>query len=321
MTSGGTVNLKRIISAVALAVFLSGQPTGTAGAAEAGAVDPEPAGDTLLGFAQWLCDEEDYYRAITEYKRWLYLHPRSPDVPRIRLRIAEIYLQAGKPDAARIHLREIREEYRGTAIGRAAALLLAGSYHAQREYRKAATELARFLADYPGAPETDQARLMRALCLWQSGRPDQAQTELARVPADSPARPQADAMLSAMPAYRRLPLKSPLMAGALSTILPGAGQVYVGYYSDAAISFLLNGLLIWAAWEAFDNDEYVTGGLLCAVELGWYLGNVYNAVNDAHKFNRRLKRRFFRDLRLEITPLTGAGGGPAGAALGVSLNF
>lgn len=314
------MHLKRFLSTTALAVFLSGVAPVAARHAADEIRDPEPAGDTLLGFARRLCDEEDYYRAITEYKRWLYLHPRSPKVPRIRLRIAEIYLQAGKPDAAEIHLRELREEYRGTATGRAAALLLSGAYHARGQYRKAATELARFLTDYPEAPETDQAWLMRALCLWQDGAVDEARAELEKIPPGSAVRPQAGIMLSLLPRYRKLPLKSPLVAGALSTLLPGAGQVYVGYYSDAAISFLLNGLLIWAAWEAFDNQQYVTGGLLSAVELGWYLGNIYNAVNNAHKFNRRCKRHFFRDIEFSILPLR-SGDSVRGVGAAVSHPF
>ena len=280
-----------------------------------------PPDADILRFADHLYAERDFYRAITEYKRWLFLHPDSTNVPRIRLKIAQAYLEAGKTDAARLHLKELKEEYRGQPEGGAALLLLAGAYHAEARYLDAARELADYLAEYPDASATDQARLLRAMCLWQAGETDRARSELERIPADSLARSQADRLLAAMPRYRNLPLKSPVLAGVLSAALPGAGQVYVGYYSDAAISFLLNGLLIWAAWEAFDNDEYVTGGLLSAVELGWYVGNVYNAVNDAHKFNRRLKRRFFRDLRLKIAPLPGGDPAPAGAALGFSLNF
>lgn len=284
------------------------------------ALAAQESGDDLLGFADSLYAEGDYYRAITEYKRWLYHNPDSTNAPQIRVKIAQAYLQAGKTHAARLRLKELKEEYRGSGIGRAAQLLLAGSYHAEEKYSEAANELARFLADYPEAPEQNQARLLRALCLWQAGDTAGMRAELERIPPDSPAASQADILLAALPDYHRLPVKSPLLAGSLSALLPGAGQVYVGYYSDAAIAFLLNGLLIWAAWEAFDNDEYVTGGLLSAVELSWYLGNVYNAVNNAHKYNRRLRKNFFRNLQLGFSTLP-TGPSDAAGALGVSVKF
>jgi hypothetical protein len=61
---------------------------------------------------------------------------------------------------------------------------------------------------------------------------------------------------------------------------------------DAAVSFMLNGLFIWATVEAFQNDNNVTGGILLFFESGWYLGNIYNAAGSAHKYNRRAEQDF-----------------------------
>lgn len=33
------------------------------------------------------------------------------------------------------------------------------------------------------------------------------------------------------------------------------------------------------------------GGILLFFEAGWYGGNIYNAVNNAHKYNRRQQAR------------------------------
>jgi hypothetical protein len=62
------------------------------------------------------------------------------------------------------------------------------------------------------------------------------------------------------------------------------------------VAFLLNGLTIWAAVEAFDQDLDVLGGVLVALELGWYSGNIYSAVNSAHKYNRKVRADFRRSL-------------------------
>ena len=82
----------------------------------------------------------------------------------------------------------------------------------------------------------------------------------------------------------------------MAGLLPGLGHAYCGRYKDGAIAFVLNGLFIWAAVEAFTQDSNVLGGMLVAVELGWYVGNIYSAVNVAHKHNRKKRDDFRRSL-------------------------
>ena len=93
-----------------------------------------------------------------------------------------------------------------------------------------------------------------------------------------------------------LPYKDPTTAGVLAGVLPGLGHVYCNRYKDGAVAFLLNGLFIWAAVESFHNDNDVLGAILVFAEVGWYTGNIYSAVNSAHKYNRKLKDDFLQGL-------------------------
>ncbi len=45
-----------------------------------------------LGFAKSLANEGDHYRAITEYKRFIFQNPKSPLIPQARLSIAKSLL-------------------------------------------------------------------------------------------------------------------------------------------------------------------------------------------------------------------------------------
>ena len=74
------------------------------------------------------------------------------------------------------------------------------------------------------------------------------------------------------------------------------GQLYCERYEDALIAFLVNTGLIWATVEAFSNDLYALGSVIGFVGLGFYAGNIYGAVGDAHKFNRRAVRTFSNGL-------------------------
>ena len=53
--------------------------------------------------------------------------------------------------------------------------------------------------------------------------------------------------------------------------------------------------------EAFDNDEEVAGAFAAFFEVGWYSGNIYNAVSGAHKFNRDEEAKFLRGLRIQYS--------------------
>ena len=89
--------------------------------------------------------------------------------------------------------------------------------------------------------------------------------------------------------------KNPRLAGLLS-ILPGGGQLYTGRYQDAAVALILNGLFFWGSVEAFDEDQTALGLLLGGIGINFYVGNIYSAVNGAHKFNRNAQNRFIEQL-------------------------
>ena len=60
----------------------------------------------------------------------------------------------------------------------------------------------------------------------------------------------------------------------------------------------------------------VLGGILTFIELGFYSGNIYSAVNAAHKYNRKLQNDFRENLkdRLDLNLFT-AGKGQMGLTL------
>jgi len=91
----------------------------------------------------------------------------------------------------------------------------------------------------------------------------------------------------------RTPLKQKNPTAArVFAIVPGAGHLYCERPRDAIISFLLNGAMIYAAYEAFDEDLNALGVVIAFFELGFYAGNIYSAVSSAHKYNRDEKNRF-----------------------------
>jgi hypothetical protein len=107
---------------------------------------------------------------------------------------------------------------------------------------------------------------------------------------------KVEEMLEELSREELFPQKNPNTAGFLA-VLPGAGHLYTGRPKEALASFLVNGALIFAAYQAFRHEQYALGGVIAVVGVGFYTGNIYSAVNSAHKFNRDEKSRFLKHLK------------------------
>ena len=96
--------------------------------------------------------------------------------------------------------------------------------------------------------------------------------------------------------FQYIPSKSPSLAGVFY-IFPGGGYAYCGRFNDALISLVINSACAAAACESFDKDLNVLGGMIAAVGIGFYGGNIYGGVASAHKYNKTKKIEFINNLK------------------------
>lgn len=247
--------------------------------------------EKMMSFADHLFAEGDYYRAITEYERVIFFYPDQPQAKTARFQIAYSYFKGEKFNLAIEKFRVLAQDYPEEELGRRSLFLVGEAYYQKHDYAEAAETFTRFIDSYPGAPAVDEARMKLGWSYLRQGNWQEAAEEFQKVPAGSGLRPQAEELAAAARSYPDIPKKSPALAGGLSAVLPGAGQLYVGRLNDAAASFLLNGAFIWATAESFRHHNTATGGILLFFESGWYVGNIYNAVSSAHKYNRRSEQQ------------------------------
>lgn len=256
--------------------------------------------DTALSFGDHLYDQGDYYRAITEYERVLYFFPADQAATTAHYKIALSYLKGEKWGQAIDKFRSLAERHPDAEVGRKALLMIAETYFAKKEYSLAIPAYHEFISRYPEDSQADHARIKMGWSYLFQGQWEQGAEAFRKVPHDSSRHDEGKRLAAATEQFPLIPQKSPLLAAGLSTLLPGAGQIYVERPKDAAITFLLNGLFLWGALEAFDRGNNVTGGILIAVESGWYVGNIYNAASSAHKYNRSQQRDFTEKLQGEF---------------------
>ena len=253
------------------------------------------AAERVFGFAESLYEEGDYFRAIGEYKRYIYLAPTDNQAEKATFRIAEGYFQAKRWAEAIIACDQFLSKY--PASPRYFEMLyfkgrvekISGRFdEALRTFELIA------IANAPNYK--DKALYQRALVMLERTDWRGAQDALQQVPQGSPLFPAASLFAAEMEKME-LPYKSPATAGLLAAALPGAGHLYAERPRDALVAFLLNGAFIWGAAELFHHDNYVAGGIFAFFELGWYSGNIYSAVSSVHKYNRNKESDFIQKLK------------------------
>jgi tetratricopeptide (TPR) repeat protein len=246
-------------------------------------------------FAEQTMEKGDYPRAVVEFERFLHFFPEDKKAPKATLLIAQCYLKAKDYESARKILVEALNVYKGTLVGGKALFLMGESYYEQGLYEEAERYFKGVLEGYSEPELRNSSAYRLGWIQMQMGKWLEASETFKTVGAGSPlflnARDLSDKSLGG----EHLPYKDPTTAGALS-VVPGLGHVYCERYKDGLVAFLLNGLFIWATIEAFHEDQEVLGAVLGVVELGFYSGTIYSAVNSAHKYNRKIKDDFLQGL-------------------------
>jgi tetratricopeptide (TPR) repeat protein len=250
----------------------------------------------LVEFAEQLTREGEYFRAITEYRRFLFYYPQDPRQAMVHFRIGLAFYRGQSYTEALQTFREVAQRYPETVYGKQAWLWQGESLMRQAQYGAAEQVYAEVFKQF-GHEEIGQlARYQRGWTLLYRRLWQDASAQFQQVSPGSSLYHVAQHLAEESLAGEQLPRKSPLAAGILSGILPGSGQLYNGRLGDALLAFLLNGLFITGIVEAIEHREFAIAGILSFFEAGWYTGNIYGAVNGAYKQNRHSAEIFLRNL-------------------------
>ncbi len=237
----------------------------------------------------------EYVRAVTEFERFIHFFPKDKRVPRARYLIGLCYLKAKSYESSRAAFETVYKRHRAEALGGNALLLIGETYYQQGLPGEAGRYFKKVIDAYPQSSLANAARYRLGWTRLQAERWREASKVFKGVEEKSPLYPSAKELALSCLKGEELSFKEPAAAGALA-LIPGLGHVYTNRYKDALISFLLNGLLIWATVEAFNEGHEVLGGILGFVGLGFYSGNIYSAISSAHKYNVKVKEDFRRGL-------------------------
>jgi len=245
-------------------------------------------------FGDHLFKGEDYYRAITEYKRFLYFHPKHSRANETKLLVGLSYLKGEKWQPALKYFEGLTNH--DNRYADEAQFLMGQTHLDSKKYKNAIMEWQNFLHRYQKSPLKNAATYQTAWAHFLIENMDDAQSSFLTL-HNKLFNSHSTSMIQEINTWDALPSRSPTLAGIMSAILPGSGQVYTGRAWDGVSAFFINAAFAYGIYETIDREHYVAAGILAIVASGFYGGNILGAVSNAHKFNRRTKDSKFEELK------------------------
>ncbi len=250
--------------------------------------------DIQLKLGDAFAADGDYYRAITEYRKLLILFADSPKADTAMFNIGMAYYNGEEYESAVKAFAALRTRYPQSLHARKAAYHQGLCLVNLKQPEKATEAFA--AATVPVQDKSEEVRAASfGLAIAAFDRNDLAESRSAlerfvsQNPQDSGV-PKAREAMDLLDRSSDPQLKSPLLAGAMSAVIPGSGQFYTGRYGDAFTSLLLNGLFIAGTVVAAQNENYALAGVTGLIGLPFYVGNIYGGANAANKWNLGIKK-------------------------------
>jgi hypothetical protein len=105
--------------------------------------------------------------------------------------------------------------------------------------------------------------------------------------------------INRMEHFRR---KSPGLALAMSSVLPGSGKAYAGYWGDAVMSFIFVSSNAWLSYRGFSKKgvESASGWIFGSMSFGFYLGNIWGSGRAAKTYNEIEYQKHYSEAKNSI---------------------
>ncbi len=217
---------------------------------------------------------------------------------RIQNKLALTYLQTGKPMDSLPYL-EGSKDYSSRLLQLYAFMRSGMQRSVHDEYQ--AIEAMPDLSDH----DRSYAKMLFGTLYLEQGEYDAAKEFYARIQKESEdplIRSSAGGVINDVMKYQEKPRKSLLLAGSLSALLPGAGQIYSDHTADGITAFFYNFVFLGGAagFYSLENRAHrphtlslISGG----IGLFFYIANITGGIASAKRYNIFQERQLQEKVR------------------------
>jgi tetratricopeptide (TPR) repeat protein len=263
-------------------------------------------GEVQLKIADSFMEEGEYYRAVTEYKKFIIIFPDSGKADYASFMTGMAYFKGEDYGAAARSFLALREKYPESSYAIQAGYLEGSSHWKMKHYAGARGALEALVAQHPESEYAPRALVVICLAALDENKAEVSRQALDRFLDRYPGHAGEASVKEAavqLDRYQALPEKSPALAGILSAILPGSGYIYAEHYGDGITAFLINGLFIAGTVTAIHQENYAVAGIVGGIGVPFYLGNIYGSANAAKKWNLGIRNEVIKKIRSTLDPL------------------
>lgn len=267
----------------------------------------------MFDFANSLFDEGDYKNAINEYNRYLYFYPEGSFAMESQYRIAACYLNMTEFSKAIEAYQKLLEMDIPDKLRDRTRSKIAECYLFKKDYNQAIDEFEQFLAEYPRSEYVPRAQFMLGSTYTKIENWDMAEKTWRKIYSGSQRaeskllRDETRNLNRLLRQADKLPTRSPILSGVMSTLLPGLGQTYCERLSDGVYTLLVVGSLFAGTAYYARNERYKIAVPLGVVSSIFYAGNIYGGVHAAKVFNYEQKSGFMEIIKEKIREIAQSG--------------
>lgn len=225
--------------------------------------------ENIRRFADHLFCEEDYLRAIFEYKK-LYAYKNNDT---LEFKIALAYSQMNRYS---------------TAVEKFSGIKTSSVFYtaSRQEYYKSLFQLREF--EYlQNSISNEQGlefqRLLYLSYLFSNNYLPAEEEFVNKFPLEEKKGISDFYIEKKEPSYKSL-----FLSGLLSAIIPGSGKIYTGDYGDGIFAFLATSVFAFLSYDNFNAKHNFRGWLFAGIGFAFYAGNVYGSVAAAQLHNAKV---------------------------------
>jgi hypothetical protein len=246
--------------------------------------------ESVLRFADHLFKQQDFFRAEVEYRRFAFTYPGDDFADDAMFKVG-LCLQGRRAFSRAVeYYRSFIVDYPDPVWGRKASYQIARSFSLEGRLGLAEPEFRHLLGITESEEERDRIWFELGWCQLRQTKWRESAGSFASISADLAGT--RDYLRRMALGGEDLPRKNPVMAGALSAVLPGSGRAYCQRYGDGFFSFAAVIATIGSAFYYHHTGNrtgtYIMGGLGGVL----YGGNVLGSVVGAQLFNQQTEEQY-----------------------------
>ena len=253
-------------------------------------------------YADALMAEQDYFRAISEYKRVFHLSADTTLRNTCLLKISKAYLKSSKFKAAiRFSGRLLNQPGMGIHQSNKAYNYIGLSYYwlkvfgmAKHYFNKTlSSDTTGFPRFYLALPDAEKGKFQQAGDKFYGVHQHYPRSEISEL-----SRQLSKEIVKGYHVKR----KRSLLAILMSAVLPGSGQIYCKHYYDGVQAFMYVSAFAFTTYAAYKHDKHCNNNFMhtyiaAGITSLFHIGNIIGAQRTAAYYNMVQKQKFMTQIR------------------------